>query len=69
MSEHSNAIMTKAYGLPLHIAKLEGPEGLPVWKREMRQHLVSILLFKWTKPENRERPAIPAPAPTDATTE
>ena len=35
----------------------------------MRQHLVSILLFKWTKPENRERPAIPAPAPADATAE
>ena len=68
MSEQTNTIMTKAYGLPLHIAKLEGPEGLQVWKREMRQHLISVLLFKYTKLENKERPAVPVAA-ADATAE
>ena len=52
--------------LPLHIAKLEGPEGFQVWQREMRQHLTINLLMKWTKPENKNPPLAPLVVGTPA---
>ena len=40
--------------LPLHITKLESPEGFQVWKREMQEYLIAAILWKWTKEENSE---------------
>ena len=31
----------EAYTLPLHITKLESPEGFQEWKHEMQQYLIA----------------------------
>ena len=47
--------------LPLHITKLESPEGFRVWEREMQEFLIPTGLWKWTKEENREAPTAEIP--------
>lgn len=51
--------ITTTSDLPLHIARLEGPEGLQVWQREMREFLTAELLIKYTKIEQKDRPVVP----------
>lgn len=46
---------------PLHITKLESPEGFQVWEREMREHLISVIIWKWTEKENSEAPTAEIP--------
>lgn len=66
MSEEATNM--KSSTLPLHIKKLEGPEGLQVWKREMRQWLTAQRLMKWTRAESQYAsvaPIIPAGTPLE----
>lgn len=67
MSEETS--MTKSSsGLPLHIKKLEGPEGLQIWQREMRQFLTGQRLFKFTKADQKDTSIVPI-VPEEITTE
>ena len=47
--------------LPLHITKLESPEGFQVLEREMQEFLIATILWMWTKEENREAPTAEIP--------
>ncbi len=49
-------ITIEAYDLPLHITKLESPEGFQEWKHQMKQYLIAAGLWKWTKVENKDAP-------------
>ena len=47
--------------LPLHVTKLESPEGFQVWKRKMRHWLIAADLWQWTEEENSEAPTTEVP--------
>ena len=48
--------------LPLHITKLESPEGFSVWELEMQQYLIATSLWEWTNVENKDAPTTEIPA-------
>ena len=60
----TDATISGRINLPLHITKLEGPEGYQVWSREMEQYLIAANLWKWrNQPEEPTEPtAKPAAA-------
>ena len=42
------SITVKTTSLPTSIAKLETPEGYQKWEREVREHLINALLWRYT---------------------